>query len=519
MKRAQFELVVALMVAIVSVTGAVAAYASPAVDEAINPHWTGSHCAECHKENNVPQLRFGADIVKVCNRCHRDAAAGTEIHPIGVALTPSMEKNMPLQWPLKNGTINCLTCHDVQVQMYKNPVRKKIDSDFLRGAPHDSMTDFCFECHQRERFEKLNPHQQLNADGTVKENSCLYCHHTRPDQQRTESFDDLSFVSDRVDICLGCHYEKGRNHPGSADHLVTVPPEMLSALTPGNVDSPYLPLVNGQIFCGTCHNPHDRNIIVRERARAGAGEKYFLRSGGGYDLCVICHDDKRKVKTRQLVNPARNLLRDSPQLIQPHEPWEKGKCKQCHSVTEKNRFKPLPLNMCFSTDCHNPGMLENVSIHEPSVGENCYFCHESHSSNYKKLLRVNEERLCRVCHPFIVDTKEKGKKDWSAEQQREVHQEMMNYMNSLKLDARNTCMFCHTAEHKNTIGSIDPGVCADCHITVQTLLRKRVDLSGNFHWSLSAQPCSRCHDPHAAPYDRLLKQPSETYDQQKEYDE
>ena len=45
-------------------------------EEMVNPHFTGTHCGECHLED-APRgkgapLQFNGDSVRLCNRCHAD---------------------------------------------------------------------------------------------------------------------------------------------------------------------------------------------------------------------------------------------------------------------------------------------------------------------------------------------------------------------------------------------------------------------------------------------------------------
>ncbi|MCX5903932.1 MAG: hypothetical protein NTV89_10800, partial [Proteobacteria bacterium] len=44
---------------------------------AINPHWTGKYCEECHLDKNPrkgnARLKFDGDPIQLCNRCHTRA--------------------------------------------------------------------------------------------------------------------------------------------------------------------------------------------------------------------------------------------------------------------------------------------------------------------------------------------------------------------------------------------------------------------------------------------------------------
>ena len=113
----------------VALTSAVGA-ASAEVD---NPHWTGLHCLECHSRQEGGALRFNGDIIQVCNRCHESETATRERHPSGLALTERMKESTSFRWPLSDGRITCLSCHEARDQMYKQPAMQILNPGFLRG--------------------------------------------------------------------------------------------------------------------------------------------------------------------------------------------------------------------------------------------------------------------------------------------------------------------------------------------------------------------------------------------------
>ena len=208
-------------------------YARPKSLETVNPHWTGNHCRECHgdKTPSAEQLLFGGDSVALCNRCHTTAFAGTEIHPVGVVMTQSMLEHFDKDWPLDEKGLSCLTCHDVISQMYADYARQQKNPKFLRGDPYKKISEFCFTCHVKSRYTKTNPHiGQLTPAGEPVEESCLFCHTTLPDPDKTHSLDELSFTLSRAEICISCHADKKSMHPARADHIGAFPDAMKQEL-------------------------------------------------------------------------------------------------------------------------------------------------------------------------------------------------------------------------------------------------------------------------------------------------
>ncbi|MFQ5442675.1 MAG: cytochrome c3 family protein [Thermodesulfobacteriota bacterium] len=157
-----------------------------------------------------------------------------------------------------------------------------------------------------ERVEALktiiNPHNQISDEGDVLWSRCLICHKNVPDIKKEKSIKDvkLRFGKDYNRVCYSCH--KVKRHPGAEG----VGPAMSGFVAPKHLLAPtkdvylnmrlgmkevsvILPLEpeTGKIFCGTCHNPHERGVLYG-KANWGADQESLLRSEG-LDVCQLCH--------------------------------------------------------------------------------------------------------------------------------------------------------------------------------------------------------------------------------------
>jgi predicted CXXCH cytochrome family protein len=271
-----------------------------------------------------------------------------------------------------------------------------------------------------------------------------------------------------------------------------------------------LPLDDEKIFCGTCHNPHEKGVIQREAAGNGAGKEHFLRLNGGYDLCVVCHYDKRIIQRAQ-VKSEQDLLKTPPKVLITHKPVTESKCKICHAINVTSRAKPKAVFLCFKNGCHKSETIEGNFTHQKSVLENCYFCHESHTASYKKLLRVNEEKLCRTCHPLIRSKPEEAYYQTGAIERSEEHTIFTAYLETTEIPRGNVCGFCHNPQHKAEIGKVVTRMCSDCHIFINQMLSASSSVIFNVHQTFKEQPCSACHGPHAGKHRFQLKNPPDTY--------
>ncbi len=252
-------------------------------------HYTGRFCSECHEktplEGGNKFLKFGGDFGQLC-KCH-GYTPGKYIHPVDVAPSEEIRAKMPDTMPLIDGKLSCVTCHDIYLQCQKSKRLKWLNRRFLRGAPYGKRTGICFRCHDEKKYKMLDPHNQLNDNGDIIVEKCLYCHVEKPDEKRA-TFKDVKLIGNLETLCQRCHAE--RKHPASSNHLRKPSDKTLAIMKEGEKKfTIILPLdYDGKVTCATCHNPHEKGVIPDKRAGAkGASEKYRHRLPG--KMCMACH--------------------------------------------------------------------------------------------------------------------------------------------------------------------------------------------------------------------------------------
>jgi len=484
--------------------------------EIINPHWTGKYCQECHvneqpKDNNA-QLQFNGDPKQICDRCHTKICITNLSHSSEVLYRDIPGYTVPSNWPLKNGKLSCLTCHDAIPPMYYNFPLKRTNAAFLRGSLYKNKADFCLTCHTKISLQKVNPHKQIDEKGNIIAQTCITCHKSVPDTNRTKDISGVTFKESLNTVCIGCHPAHSASHGPESGEYKLSDLKIQSLEKQKSALGVEIPLIEGRMFCGTCHNPHEKGVIQQAAAQRGAGEKYFLRLPGGYELCVSCHYRKTlKNRTRQINQQLLHAVKSAPDVLISHKPYLENKCKSCHEITPEQRDKPKPLFLCFREGCHKPELIEKPFEHNKSILENCYACHESHVSGYGKLLRVNEETECYSCHPLLKNKNGKTILETDKDKSNKAHQAFAAYVRTSAVPVGDDCGFCHTMKHRANIGTMAPGTCSDCHLYVQKILRENSSQPLNVHQSFKEKLCSKCHDPHASTYQYQLKNPPETY--------
>jgi hypothetical protein len=158
------------------------------------------------------------------------------------------------------------------------------------------------------KFPKdVNPHDQINDSGELQEKMCLLCHPDVPDPETVESIAEVKFIEDKFkdlkDMCFTCHPED--NHPAGSplagvdvpgrtdppDHLIKPTEEVVgnmeSSLEDGLIILPLDPQ-NGKITCVTCHNPHEKGVLLGPPS-VGADTNLRLRNFNK-PLCLYCHN-------------------------------------------------------------------------------------------------------------------------------------------------------------------------------------------------------------------------------------
>lgn len=274
-----------------------------------NPHqFSKDSCRACHtKPQNISVIKK-SHANKICIACHQALSKHDYIHPSDLKPSSQMKKNMDKTFtPSLNserGKVTCTVCHDLSIQcLDKREPELGLNPYFLRGGPYTSRSDVCYRCHDKKAYQRLNPHEQIDKNGNIKQDKCALCHKNITKLDRAKSIKDVDFLvnGDLSSMCKGCH--KWNPHPGGSfnfsfsgkkkkgpNHLVIPPKRIKDTIDKmSNKTGIRMPLdpKTGQVFCGTCHNPHQKGVIKISEAAHGADERFRLRK---QDICEQCHD-------------------------------------------------------------------------------------------------------------------------------------------------------------------------------------------------------------------------------------
>jgi len=281
----------------------------------INPHWDATRCTACHQsEGGGQMLPIALEATDgLCLSCHDGVKAPADPHPIGRPGITDLVKT-PADWPMPNGSIGCMTCHDIKRHCSPEARRPTVNPVLLRGFDPQRPLEYCTICHTPDVGGRFSPHRQRDATGRVRDDACFFCHTQRPElpADGRRRFQPHLRVETSA-LCLNCHSRhwdlSTRGHvdrpvtPKIREWMLTrelsltvvADRRQLEALAADpNRHPARLPLGNNMVTCYTCHNPHYAGLF-RQDSELGAlaknpqDRRSALRTDW-IDLCSECHN-------------------------------------------------------------------------------------------------------------------------------------------------------------------------------------------------------------------------------------
>lgn len=290
--------------------------AGPPATKSADPHWQPDGCNSCHqaKIGQPPRAIAAARAGAICLDCHDGQRAHAESHPIGGVFTPD-EYIRPEGWPLVDGKLGCLTCHDPLLACDPSARRSPSNPAFLRGPNVHDLQLFCANCHRRPPYKMFDPHRMVTEGNLVRQEVCLFCHTRMLDRNAMRRVGKPALRTNQLSLCTGCHTSHiDYFEPGHIGRLV--PKDILAYMAAvenaGPTSRPSRELVEhmiaqgakpksivldptGRIVCTTCHNPHKSGLFPpdSELGRGAIrmkGKERLTPPPRNQRLCFNCHD-------------------------------------------------------------------------------------------------------------------------------------------------------------------------------------------------------------------------------------
>ena len=230
----------------------------------------------------------------------------------------------------------CEACHGPGAKHVQDPTSKTAIIAFTRGrnVPVDLQNAQCLSCHQGG--------QRIFWHGSIHENNNLACSDCHNPMAKF-SASGLLARGTVSETCFTCHQQQ-RSEFRKRSHM---------------------PLLEGKMSCGDCHNPH------------GSATPALLKADDVNQLCYACHAEKR-----------------GP-FIWEHAPVRKN-CLECHLPHGSSHesllvvARPFLCQQCHANTAFHPSSLLNRSNvprgslpDERAANRSCSNCHSQiHGSNH-----------------------------------------------------------------------------------------------------------------------------------------
>nr|MBF0220898.1 hypothetical protein [Desulfobulbaceae bacterium] len=137
--------------------------------------------------------------------------------------------------------------------------------------------------------------------------------------------------------------------------------------------------------CLQCHLEESRESAMFP------GEPLRFTIEDPFELATLCYKCHKKLKT--FIESQKYL----------HGPIGMQGCTMCHSPHGSTHEKLLhkeSITLCI--ECHEAKKMINLPVvHKATTQKGCIVCHHQHSSPYRFQLRTDITKLCYTCHPKI----------------------------------------------------------------------------------------------------------------------
>ncbi len=285
-------------------------------------------------------------------------------------------------------------------------------SSSIMATPWDDMP--------AEEVEKILDNKFAQGEYSPKgADSCLMCH--RKNEKVVALFDGVHGNpqiqgSPMADLqCEACHGPLGKHNKGGKEPMITF-----------GANSP-VPAAKQNSVCMSCHNDdkrmawesnhHDNaDVACSDCHQVHTGHDPILSKTSEVTVCTTCHTQQKADFHKRSSHPIR---------------WEQMICSDCHNPhgsLNESSLKQMSINEnCYA--CHAEKRGPKLWEHAP-VTDNCATCHNPHGSVNEAMLISKPPQLCQQCHASDGHTSNA------------VFNTMPNAFN-----AGQSCMNCHNQVH------------------------------------------------------------------------
>jgi predicted CXXCH cytochrome family protein len=280
-------------------------------------------------------------------------------------------------------------------------------------------------------------------------NLCLSCHDGTVGVGETIAYGKVPTNTGQLSYTFGT--DMTAQHPVNLNKPIQYPADQFvdSLVQTGQPADPAVQLIDGNIECTTCHNPHVQSLDPNS-------PNFLVRSNANSEICTACHQ-------MTPTSPAH------PTAVT--QPTARTALARQSSVKESNLQSPA-VRTAPSTDWARSAhaTAANIVAGKPALGQHqtvsqngCMSCHVPHNATGPgQMLRAPNEQACLACHgggsnispaPLNVFAEfEKGGHPFPDAR----NQHLPNESVVLNQNRHATCADCHNSHTAKTVTNFGP---------------------------------------------------------------
>jgi predicted CXXCH cytochrome family protein len=303
---------------------------------------------------------------------------------------------------------------------------------------------------------QTNPSPPLGSDSTL----CLSCHDGTVAPGTLQPWGQVPMIGSMTSAdILGTNLQAV--HPFSfVLPLKANPADLVSSLTatpPSTADTTgVVNLINGNVECTSCHNPHVQNI--------DPNSNFLVINNSNSALCLACHSTTPSGSGMGMAAAAQTARISAGAQVtgratnhtNPLEGWKAS----IHAITS-NRVAGQVSVDAYSTGAEISGKRVTLGPYSTVAQNGCLSCHTPHNAKSQaSLLRGPSDQACIVCHaggqnvspaaPDVLAEMSLPKVGHSFPQATHPHQ--ANESALLNQNRHATCVDCHNAHSSDRVG-------------------------------------------------------------------
>jgi len=266
------------------------------------------------------------------------------------------------------GEARCAQCHKLEQEHWAHTVHARV---FRSGSRNALAARGCEACHGpgARHLEDATDGSRIiaftrrrGAPVEVQNAQCLQCHQGRERMFWQGSIHETSRLG-----CSDCHNPMAKfsdsgllARPGASETCFTCHQQQRAEFRKRS----HMPLLEGRISCGDCHNPH------------GSVTRPLIKADSVNQLCTTCHAEKRGPFIWEHAPVRRNCLECHTPHGSSHESLlvvaRPFLCQQCHGNVSH------PANLLT-----RPNLPRGAVPDERALNRSCSNCHSQiHGSNH-----------------------------------------------------------------------------------------------------------------------------------------